>query len=168
MRMNAAVITVSDKSYAGKREDISGPLVAESLRALGATVLEQIVVPDEEDLLVSTMSRLAGSGDVDLIITTGGTGLAPRDRTPEATMQVIDRPAPGLAEVLRFEGHKKTPLAVVSRGVAGLRGRCLIINLPGSTGAVRDGMEILGGVLPHAIQMARGENLEHGEHSHAH
>ena len=168
MRMNAAVITVSDKGFAGEREDVSGPLVAESLRALGATVLEQIVVPDEEDTIASTLTRLADAGDVDLIITTGGTGLAPRDRTPEATMLVVDRPAPGLAEVLRFEGHKKMPLAVVSRGVAGLRGRCLIINLPGSAGAVRDGMGILGGVLPHAIQMARGENLEHGEHQHAH
>ena len=168
MRMNAAVITVSDKGYTGKREDISGPLVADGLRAMGAKVLEQIIVPDEEDQIIATLTRLADSGDLDVIITTGGTGLAPRDHTPEATLQVLDRQAPGLVEVLRFEGHKKTPFAVLSRGVAGLRGKCVIINLPGSTKAVRDGMESLKDILPHAIQMARGEDLEHGEHKHAH
>ena len=166
--MNAAVITVSDKGFAGKREDISGPLVADNLRAMGASVLEQIIVPDEEDQIIATLTYLADSGDLDVIITTGGTGLAPRDRTPEATLQVLDRLAPGLAEVLRFEGYKKTPFAMLSRGVAGLRGKCIIINLPGSTKAVRDGMEALKDILPHAIQMAQGEDLEHGEHKHAH
>ena len=168
MRMNAAVITVSDKGFAGKREDVSGPLVADGLRAMGASVLEQIIVPDEEDQIIATLTYLADSGDLDVIITTGGTGLAPRDRTPEATLRVLDRKAPGLAEVLRFEGYKKTPLAMVSRGVAGLRGKCIIINLPGSTKAVHDGMETLKDILPHAIQMAQGEDLEHGEHTHAH
>jgi len=168
MRMNAAVITVSDKGFAGKREDVSGPLVADGLRAMGASVLEQIIVPDEEDQIIATLTYLADSGDLDVIITTGGTGLAPRDRTPEATLQVLDRRAPGLAEVLRSEGYKKTPRAMVSRGVAGLRGKCIIINLPGSTKAVRDGMETLKDILPHAIQMAQGEDLEHGEHNHAH
>lgn len=166
--MNAAVITVSDKGFAGKREDISGPLVADNLRAMGASVLEQIIVPDEEEQIIATLTYLADSGDLDVIITTGGTGLAPRDRTPEATLQVLDRLAPGLAEVLRFEGYKKTPFAMLSRGVAGLRGKCIIINLPGSTKAVRDGMEALKDILPHAIQMAQGEDLEHGEHKHAH
>ena len=166
--MNAAVITVSDKGFAGKREDISGPLVADNLRAMGASVLEQIIVPDEEEQIIATLTYLADSGDLDVIITTGGTGLAPRDRTPEATLQVLDRLAPGLAEVLRFEGYKKTPFAMLSRGVAGLRGKCIIINLPGSTKAVRDGMEALKDILPHAIQMAQGEDLEHGEHTHAH
>ncbi|MCG2768794.1 MAG: MogA/MoaB family molybdenum cofactor biosynthesis protein [Anaerolineae bacterium] len=166
--MNAAVITVSDKGFAGKREDISGPLVADGLRAMGASVLEQIIVPDEEEQIIATLTYLADSGDLDVIITTGGTGLAPRDHTPEATLQVLDRLAPGLAEVLRFEGYTKTPLAMVSRGVAGLRGKCIIINLPGSTKAVRDGMEALKDILPHAIQMAQGEDLEHGEHTHAH
>ncbi|MFH1928452.1 MAG: MogA/MoaB family molybdenum cofactor biosynthesis protein [Chloroflexota bacterium] len=168
MRMNAAVITVSDKGFAGKREDISGPMVADGLRAMGAKVIEQIIVPDEEEQIIATLTYLADSGDLDVIITTGGTGLAPRDHTPEATLQVLDRLAPGLAEVLRFEGYKKTPLAMVSRGVAGLRGKCIIINLPGSTKAVRDGMEALKDILPHAIQMAQGEDLEHGEHTHAH
>jgi len=168
MRMNAAVITVSDKGFAGKRKDISGPMVADGLRAMGASVLEQIIVPDEEDQIIATLTYLADSGDLDVIITTGGTGLAPRDRTPEATLQVLDRRAPGLAEVLRSEGYKKTPRAMVSRGVAGLRGKCIIINLPGSTKAVRDGMETLKDILPHAIQMAQGEDLEHGEHKHAH
>jgi molybdenum cofactor synthesis domain-containing protein len=168
VEMYAAVITVSDKGYAGKREDISGPMVAKSLREMGAEVLEQLIVPDEVDHIVSELTRLADRGDVDVVLTTGGTGFAPRDRTPEATLQVIDRVAPGVAEILRLEGYKMTPLAVVSRGVAGLRGQCLIINLPGSTKAVRDGMQTLRKILPHAIQMARGEDLEHGDDAHAH
>ena len=162
MKIRAAVVTVSDKGYAGEREDVSGPVLASALGDMGAEVLEQALVPDEPDLIVATLTRLADRGDLDLVITTGGTGPAPRDRTPEATLQVIDRQMPGLVEVLRLEGYKKTPLAVLSRGVAGLRGKCLIINLPGSTKAVREGMETLSAILPHAVQMTRGEDLEHG------
>ena len=166
--ITAAVVTVSDKGYAGQRQDLSGPELAARLRQMGARVLEQTIVPDEPDQIQAALVRLADSGDLDLIVTTGGTGAAPRDRTPEATLAVIDRPMPGLAELLRFEGYKKTPLAVLSRGVAGLRGKCLIVNLPGSPKAVREGMDILAAVLPHAVQMARGEQLEHGEAKDAH
>lgn len=161
MSFCAAVITVSDKGYAGERQDASGPLLAARLRELGAEVCEQLLLPDEPDLVAREMVRLADEAGVDLIMTTGGTGAAPRDRTPEATLQVIDRAMPGLAELLRWEGYHKTPLAVLTRGVAGLRGRCLIVNLPGSPRAVAEGMDSLARVLPHAIQMAQGRDLEH-------
>ena len=162
MRIRAAVITVSDKGYAGEREDLSGPALAEALREMGADVQGPIIVPDEPEMISAAMVRFADLDKVDLIMTTGGTGAAPRDQTPEATRMVIDREMPGLAEVLRFRGYLKTPRAVLTRGIAGLRGRCLIINLPGSTRAVREGMETLSEILPHAVQMAQGEDLEHG------
>jgi molybdenum cofactor synthesis domain-containing protein len=163
----AAVITVSDKGYAGQRQDASGPLLAARLAQLGAEVCEQRLVPDEPDQIAREMVRLADEARVDLIVTTGGTGAAPRDRTPEATLAVIDRAMPGLAELLRWEGYRKTPLAVLSRGVAGLRGSCLIVNLPGNPRAVAEGMDALGPVLPHAVQMAQGRDLEHkADHSH--
>lgn len=163
MTIRAAVITVSDKGYAGERQDSSGPLLAEALQAMGAEVIEKTIVPDEPDMITRTLVILADEKRVDLIVTTGGTGAAPRDRTPEATRSVIEREMPGLAEVLRFQGYKQTPLAVLSRGIAGIRGRCLIVNLPGSPQAVREGMAVLAPILPHAVQMMRGEQLEHGD-----
>lgn len=166
MQMRAVVITVSDKGYAGLREDASGPALADALRAMGAEVVAQAIVPDERAQIADLLRQHAASGAVDLIITTGGTGAAPRDVTPEATRDVITREMPGLAELLRWEGYRKTPLAVLSRGVAGLLGSCLIVNLPGSPRAVREGMETLAGVLPHAVQMARGEGLEHKPETH--
>lgn len=167
MTFRAAVITISDKGYAGQRQDASGPLLAARLEELGAEVCEQLLLPDEPDQIARELARLADEAGVALIMTTGGTGAAPRDQTPEATLQVIDRAMPGLAELLRWEGYRKTPLAVLSRGVAGLRGSCLIVNLPGSPRAVAEGMDALAPVLPHAIQMAQGRDLEHQpEHTH--
>jgi molybdopterin adenylyltransferase len=163
MQIRALVITVSDKGYAGQRQDASGPLLAEALRQMGAEVVEQALVPDEPERIAELLRACADVKQVDMVITTGGTGLSPRDHTPEATRAIIEYEVPGLAEVLRFEGYKKTPLAVLSRGVAGIRGRCLIVNLPGNPKAVREGMETLTPILPHAIQMLRGENLEHRE-----
>jgi molybdenum cofactor synthesis domain-containing protein len=157
----AAVVTVSDKGYAGEREDASGPLLASLLRKLGAEVVSQTIVPDERADVERTLKTLADETQVDLVVTTGGTGPAPRDITPEATWAVTEREMPGLAEVLRFEGYRKTPLAVISRGVAGIRGRTLIINLPGSPKAVREGMETLAPILPHAVRMLRGVDTEH-------
>jgi molybdopterin adenylyltransferase len=168
MRFQAAVVTVSDKGSRGEREDRSGPLVAQALEAMGAVIVERRMVPDEPEQITATLRALADGGDVDLIITTGGTGAAPRDRTPEASLAAIDREMPGIAELLRWQGYQQTPRAVLSRGVAGLRGQCLIINLAGSTGAVRDGMAILEPILAHALQMAQGVNLEHGGHDHGH
>ncbi|MBC7255673.1 MAG: MogA/MoaB family molybdenum cofactor biosynthesis protein [Chloroflexi bacterium] len=166
MTIRAAVITISDKGYAGQREDVSGPLLASLLEKMGAEVCERVLVPDEPDLIRRELIRLADEAHLDLIMTTGGTGPAPRDHTPEATLSVIDREMPGLAELLRFEGYRKTPLAVLSRGIAGLRGACLIVNLPGSPRAVAEGMEILAPVLPHAVQIAQGRSLEHEVPSH--
>ncbi|NPV09113.1 MAG: MogA/MoaB family molybdenum cofactor biosynthesis protein [Anaerolineae bacterium] len=166
MPIRAAVVTVSDKGYAGVRQDASGPLLSQLLRSAQVEVLYEIIVPDDQDRVADTLRALADRGDLDLVLTTGGTGPAPRDWTPEATRQVVHRDFPGLAELLRWEGYKRTPRAVLSRGVAGLRGRCIIVNLPGSPRAVREGMEVLAPLLAHAVQMARGDNLEHRESAH--
>jgi len=159
--VRAGVITISDKTYRGERVDSGGPLLVRLLREAGAEVASHTVVPDEVELIAGELSRLADSGEFDLVITTGGTGIAPRDRTPEATRSILHYEVPGIAEALRFQGYRNTPTAVLSRGVAGVRGRCLIINLPGNPNAVRDGMETLAPILAHAVQMLRGENLEH-------
>jgi len=161
--IRAGVVTVSDKGYAGEREDSSGPLLANLLRKMGATVESQTIVPDERAEIERELIRLADESRLDLVVTTGGTGPAPRDVTPEATQAIIEREMPGLAELLRFEGYRKTPLAVISRGVAGIRGGTLIVNLPGSPRAVREGMETLAPILPHAIKMLQGVHTEHGE-----
>lgn len=160
-QIRASVVTVSDKGFAGEREDASGPLLAELLRRMGAEVVGQAIVPDEQDQIAALLSALADEAQVDLVITTGGTGATPRDVTPEATLSVIEREMPGLAEVLRWEGYRKTPLAVLSRGVAGIRGRTIIVNLPGSPKAVREGIETLTPILPHAVRMVRGVDTEH-------
>ncbi len=157
----AAVITISDKGHVGLREDKSGPLLQEMLAEMGFAVPIYHILPDEQEQIADMLRELADGGAVDLIVTTGGTGPAPRDVTPEATRAVIEREMPGLAELLRFEGVKRTPLAVLSRGVSGIRKDTLIINLAGSPKAVREGIEILTPVLPHALQMLKGQNLEH-------
>ena len=159
----AAVVTVSDKGYAGLRADKSGPFLGQLLAAMGFEVVFSIIVPDEREQIAALLRELADSRGITLVITTGGTGAAPRDVTPEATKEVIEREMPGLAELIRSEGYKKTPFAVLSRGVAGIRKGTLIINLAGSPKAVEEGMEILAHVLPHALQMLRGENLEHNK-----
>jgi molybdenum cofactor synthesis domain-containing protein len=166
-QIRASVVTISDKGFAGEREDASGPLLAELLRQMGAEVVSQAIVPDEPDQIAALLSALADEQHVDLVVTTGGTGATPRDITPEATLSVIEREMPGLAEVLRWEGYRKTPLAVLSRGVAGIRGRTIIVNLPGSPKAVREGVETLTPILPHAVRMARGVDTEHRPEGHA-
>jgi molybdenum cofactor synthesis domain-containing protein len=173
--IRAAVVTISDKGYTGQREDVSGPLLARLLRDMGAEVVRQTIVPDEREEIVRLLVTLAdeapsgvATGEavpeemaLDLVVTTGGTGVTPRDVTPEATKAVVQREMPGLSEALRFTGYRKTPLAVISRGVAGIRGRTLIINLPGSPNAVLDGMETLAPILPHLVKMIRGQDTEH-------
>jgi len=161
LRFNTAVLTISDKGYRGDRNDTSGPLLAEGLAEMGAQVLVQRIIPDEPEMIRAELSALADGKEIDLIVTTGGTGAAPRDHTPEATLAVIDREMAGIAELLRWKGYDSTPRAILSRGVAGLRGKCLIINLAGSRGAVKDGVAILRPVLAHALQMAQGTDLEH-------
>jgi molybdenum cofactor synthesis domain-containing protein len=165
-------VTVSDKGYAGEREDLSGPLLAEMLEALGFQVVVRTIVPDEREQIARLLCELADERRVDLVITSGGTGAAPRDVTPEATRDAIEREMPGLAELLRWQGYQRTPFAVLSRGIAGIRRGTLMVNLAGNPKAVREGMEILQPVLGHALQMLRGENLEHGAqpqgHAHEH
>ena len=161
--IQACVVTVSDKGVAGEREDTSGPLLARLLRDMGAEVVRQLIVPDEQTEIERALKTLADERMADLVITTGGTGPAPRDVTPEATLAVIEREMPGLAEALRWEGYRHTQLAVISRGVAGIRGHTLIINLPGNPKAVYEGMETLRPILPHTIKMMRGVDTEHNE-----
>ncbi len=161
MAYTVGVITASDKSARGEREDLSGPAVRELVAAAGGQTLRYLVLPDDIELIAETLAAWADAGDLDVILTTGGTGLTARDITPEATRRVLEREAPGIAEALRTESLKKTPMAMLSRGIAGVRNRTLIVNLPGSPKAVRECLEVLGPVLPHAVQLLAGPTEAH-------
>ncbi len=150
----AAVITVSDRSYAGTREDTSGPVLRGLLSDLGLEVSPVVVVPDEVPAIAAAVSAAASS--YDLVVTTGGTGLSPRDVTPEAVLPLLHKQIPGLAEALRGDNRGQVPTSVLSRGVAGVIGACLVVTLPGSTGGVRDGVAVLAPVLEHALAQLRG------------
>ncbi len=155
--IRVALLTVSDGVAAGKRADTSGKIAAEWVTRSGWSLAEHLVVPDETVDVVTALTRWADQAHVDVIITLGGTGFGPRDVTPEATSAVIQRPAPGLAEALRASGLTKTPRAMLSRGVAGIRGRTLVVNLPGSERAVREGLAVLEPVVPHAVDLLGGK-----------
>ena len=152
------MLTVSDGVAEGTRDDRSGDLLAELLTAEGYDVLRR-VVPDERDTIADAIGELAD--DANLVLTTGGTGLGPRDVTPEATMAVLERAAPGIAEALRADAIAKTPHGLLSRGIAGIRGRTLVVNLPGSPGGCRDGFAVLKPALPHALELLAGEPTAH-------
>lgn len=156
----ARVVTVSDRSSRGARPDTSGPLLAELLRGIGLDVGEVVLVADEVEAVQEAL-RAAAREAYDLVVTTGGTGLAPRDVTPEATAPLLDRTVPGLAEALRARGADTVPTAVLSRGLVGTIGSTLVVNLPGSTGGVRDGVAVLAPVLEHALAQLRGGG-DHG------
>ncbi|MEW6068264.1 MAG: MogA/MoaB family molybdenum cofactor biosynthesis protein [Nitrospirota bacterium] len=153
-----AVLTLSDKGSVGDRKDLSGPLIEDMLKKIDAEVKHYEVLPDEKDLIKEKLIRY--SSEADLILTTGGTGLSPRDVTPEATLEVIDRQVQGIAEAMRAEGFKKTSRAMLSRAVAGIRGKTLIINLPGSPKAVEESLEAILDVIPHAIKKIKGDTSE--------
>lgn len=153
----AAVITLSDRCAAGERQDLSGPAVAQRLKEAGYQMAEQLLLPDGEQALKEHLIRLADQRRVDLILTTGGTGFAPRDRTPEATMAVAHRDAPGIAQAIRGASMAITPRAMLSRGVSVIRGGTLIVNLPGSPRACMECMDVFLEVLPHALQLLRGQ-----------
>jgi molybdopterin adenylyltransferase len=161
MRM-VGVITVSDQGYCGEREDESGKVIQEMVQAMGADVAFSTVVPDEQEEIKQALLKGSDEMRLDLIVTTGGTGVSPRDTTPDATRQVIEREIPGFAEAMRMEGLKKTPYAMISRAVCGVRGRTLICNLPGSPKAVREGLEVLLPAIPHTVAKLQGDPGECG------
>ena len=150
------VITVSDACSSGHREDTSGAALVQLLTELGAEIVERKIVSDDLDPLVQLLKECADRDDVNLIVTTGGTGLGPRDNTPEATRQVIEREAPGIAEAIRAESLKATAMAMLSRGVCGVRSGTLIVNLPGSPKAVKESFAVIAPVLPHALDLLAG------------
>ncbi|MGK5549566.1 MogA/MoaB family molybdenum cofactor biosynthesis protein [Streptomyces sp. URMC 127] len=151
---SALVVTASNRAAAGVYADKGGPLLAQGLSEIGFAVDGPLVVPDGDP--VEQALRAGTAAGYDVIVTTGGTGISPTDRTPEATRRVIDYEIPGIAEAVRAEGLAKVPTAALSRGLAGLAGRTLIVNLPGSTGGVRDGLAVLGRLLVHAVEQVRG------------
>ena len=162
MSLRIAILTISDAGSRGERVDTSGDAIASWASAKGYTLAERALVPDETGRIAAAIMGWADGDAADLILTTGGTGLTPRDVTPEATRAVLDREAPGIAEALRMSVYQRFPRAALSRGLAGVRGRSLVVNLPGSTGGVRDGLAVLDGLVEHAVQLVRGEQTGHG------
>jgi molybdenum cofactor synthesis domain-containing protein len=156
VQIRAVVITVSDACSRGEREDASGEVLVELLKGIGAEILEKKIVSDDLEPLTDLLRIAADRDDVNLVITTGGTGFAPRDNTPEATLAVIQREAPGIAEAMRMQTLKQTPMAMISRGVCGIRNGALIVNLPGSPKGVRESFAVIAPVLNHAIALLAG------------
>lgn len=159
--IKVAVLTISDKGSQGLREDRSGQLIREMVAAIEGQVVHYEIVPDERDIISAKLRQWADSGEIELILTTGGTGLTPRDVTPEATLDVLDRQVPGFAEAMRMESLKKTPFAMISRAVVGVRREALIINLPGSPKAVQECLEVVLPAITHAVESLRGSVGEH-------
>lgn len=158
--MNIGILTISDKGSQGQRQDKSGEAIRDAVASIGKVVKYEIV-PDEKDVIANTLKKWSDDGKLDVILTTGGTGLSKRDVTPEATLTVIDREVPGIAEAMRVKALDKTPTAMLSRAVAGQRGQCLIVNLPGSTKAVKECLDVILPALPHAVEIIKGEVTEH-------
>ncbi len=162
MTQQAAIVIVSDSAYDGEREDASGPRLSLALQELGFTVIAQSIVPDEKDMIVSTLLDLVAF-ETPLVITTGGTGLGPRDVTPEATRAVMEREVPGLAEEIRRQGLNHTRFSLLSRGVVGVRDKTLIVNLPGNPDGAVDSLHAVADVLPHALKVLQSPIFQHDD-----
>jgi len=164
MTMRFGIITLSDRSSRGEREDLSGPALASFLQTENCPVLKQLILPDDESALRQTLAEWADSDDLDVILTTGSTGFAPRDIAPEATRAVIQKEAPGLAELMRAESLKKTKHAALSRAAAGIRKRTIIVNLPGSPKGAVENLQFIFPVLPHAVQLLHDDPNSEASH----
>jgi molybdopterin adenylyltransferase len=161
MALRLAILTISDACSRGERADSSGDLIASWARERQCALAERGLIPDDTVRISATLAEWADTDRADLILTTGGTGLTERDVTPEATRAILQKEAPGIAEALRMSSFPRFPRAALSRGVAGVRGKTLIVNLPGSPGGVRDGLAVLAGLVEHAVELVRGEKTEH-------
>jgi molybdenum cofactor synthesis domain-containing protein len=161
--LKIAVITISDKGYRGEREDRSGKYIQEYFQERDWIIADYVIVPDELDIISDKLIEICDGCKANLILTTGGTGFSPRDMTPEATEAVIERKVPGFSEIIRIEGQKKTPRAILSRGISGIRKKTLIINLPGSIKGVKDSLELIYRPLPHGLDILAGRDAECGQ-----
>jgi len=161
MALRVAILTVSDAGSRGERADTSGDAIAAWVVERGFTLAARALVPDETTRIATTLAEWADGAVADLVLTTGGTGLTPRDVTPAATRAVLEREAPGIAEAMRYSVYPRFHRAALSRGVAGVRGRTLIVNLPGSPGGVRDGLAVLDDLVEHAVQLVQGGRTDH-------
>ena len=157
----AGIITVSDKGSKGEREDVSGPVIRERLSLAGNNIARYEIIPDEKKIIAETLADWADGGELDVVLTTGGTGLAARDVTPEATQSVIDKSVPGFGEAMRMKSLEKIPTAMLSRSTAGIRKQCLIINLPGSPKAVSECLDVIMPAIAHGVEIIKGEVTEH-------
>ena len=158
---NLGILTISDKGAQGQRYDESGQVIKDSLSQLGNRAVNYDIIPDEKEIIAGKLTEWADGGNVDVILTTGGTGLSQRDVTPEATLSIADKVVPGFAEAMRAKTLDKTPMAMLSRATAVVRKRCLVINLPGSPKAVRECLEVILPAIPHAVEIIKGEVTEH-------
>jgi molybdopterin adenylyltransferase len=162
MSLRLAILTISDAGSRGERADSSGDLIARWGKERGYALAERALIPDDTVRIAATLTEWADGDKADLILTTGGTGLTERDVTPEATHAILEKEAPGIAEALRMTSFPRFPRSALSRGTAGVRGKSLIVNLPGSPGGVRDGLEVLNQLVEHAVELVRGVKTEHG------
>jgi molybdenum cofactor synthesis domain-containing protein len=160
LKIRAVVITLSDKGARGEREDQSGPIIAAMIESQGMVVIDRRIIPDEKEMIRRFLLECCDARQVDLILTTGGTGVGPRDVTPEATREVIDKEIPGMGEAMRRASAAVTPHAMISRALVGIRGRTLIINLPGSPRGARENLAVLLPALPHAIEKIKGDERD--------